>query len=262
METAIADYLRSSVSNIDHLYSWKFDEVLAGKRTGGGAMFSGSSYKKTLALKFALQDQLRDCDDSGKHLEIARYIVTDWGGVKTNKDLENLVNWTRQKAAIGRAAFDNVPLKGVSSWSKYLSLLCDWALIYDSRVAFSINAINYMSGNCEKFFPMPDGRNSRLNLIDLETLFITSRLKSCANLITEEDSRHRDVAKRVQKKFHVPADKAYSAYIELIDGVVCKLDDELKECNGNRHTVEMLLFSMAPEKIWNDLVKCIQRAPS
>lgn len=239
-------YLRDFIGNVNEHYKWSFNEVAAAKYLDQPLPAEATWFDKTLALKARLKERLAQSDSRQEHLQIASYFISDWGGVGTNKNLERIVDWTRAQAAEGRQAFEQVELKGVSSWSKYLSLLCDWAPIYDSRVAFAINAINYMHGQLDCFYPMPEGRSPRLSLIDLETLFLLARL----DLISDDDVRHRQLSARVQKKFHIPEKQAYSRYVALLEEVAIQLG---LGADGH-HQVEMLLFSMAPERIFSDLL--------
>ena len=244
----ISEYLHKYVDKVDENYKWTFDEALASKHTGLIFEAGDGWYAKTIKLKDSLRAELSCGVSRDEHLRIAKYFISDWGGVKTNKDLEIIIDRTRELVQEGRHAFEDVGLKGVSSWSKYLSLLCDWAPIYDSRVAFSINAINYMANNLDGFYPMPEGRSPRLSLIDLETLYVLPKLKE--GLISEQDFAHPHFSSRVQKKFHIPARQAYGKYVLLLDDVARQLG---LECGG-RDVVEMLLFAMAPDRILADLI--------
>lgn len=250
----VAEYLRQYVNNVEENYKWKFDEVLASKHTGLVFEAEASWYSKTTQLKQYLRAELDRGVSRDEHLRIAKYFISDWGGVKTNKDLDVIIDSTRRLALEGRHAFEDVALKGVSSWSKYLSLLCDWAPIYDSRVAFSINAINYMSNSLDEFYPMPEGRSPRLSLIDLETLYVLPKLKD--GLISEQDFSHPHFSSRIQKKFHIPARQAYGKYVLLLNDVARQLG---LECGG-RDVVEMLLFAMAPDRILSDLIAYLARS--
>ncbi len=90
---------------------------------------------------------------------MARWYVKDWGGVKTNTE-ETL------KQYVSLFENDNIPdaQVGVPTWSKLGSISNpDKYLIFDTRVAFALNAIIVLGGYSEKLFQMPTGRNSKLN---------------------------------------------------------------------------------------------------
>ncbi|MER0561898.1 hypothetical protein AAA518_10210 [Pseudomonas aeruginosa] len=245
---AVADYLRPFVHDADAYYQWIFDESLAKEFVGIEFDPTESWLEKTVRLKCSLGKQLMATSDRNEHLRLAHYFISQWGGVRANRSLDDLVDNTRRLAGLGRAAFDDVPIEGVSSWSKYLTLLCDWAPIYDSRVAFSINAINFMAGQTRCFYAMPDGRSPRLSLIDLETLFVLSLAGE--GLIADADNGHKHFASRIRNKFHTPARQTYGLYVRFLEEVAQQLNLE----PGGIHTIEMLLFSLAPGKVLSDLI--------
>jgi hypothetical protein len=244
----IARYLKPLVPKIESLYQWEFDSLKAA--TISGATFPDASnwYEKTLLLKSALRKKLSECSTPEQRIQLARYFIEDWGHVGTNKSLPAMINEFTGLAAKGESAFANIRLNGVSSWSKYISLCCEWAAIYDSRVAYSINVIRYMSDQLDQFFPMPDGRSPRLNLIDIETLFVVSRIRG--GLIDADHLDHKHFSARIRKSFHVDEAKTYARYIELLKETTKKLALP----PGDFFKVEMLLFALAPGQVLSDLI--------
>jgi hypothetical protein len=247
----IANYLRPYVSKIDVSYQWRFDEKTAAAVIGSTFDKDDSWYSKTIKLKKALRKKLSGCKTNEDRVAIAQYFIADWGGVKTNSRLGPMVERFTALAQQGRSAFETIDLKGVSSWSKYVSLILGWAPIYDSRVAYSINAICLMAGETEKFFPIPDGRSPRLNLLDVETLFLTSLIKSRGITL---DVAQKKFSSHAREQFHIPSDKTYCQYIELLSDVANILDLPQTEC----FKIEMLLFSLAPTQVLPDFVKYVQ----
>ncbi|GLZ88091.1 hypothetical protein Pres01_41420 [Metapseudomonas resinovorans] len=246
---AVANYLRPFIHDADAHYQWTFDEALATEIVGIEFDPTESWLEKTVRLKGFLGKQLMTTSDRNEHLRLAHYFISHWGGVRTNRKLDDLIDNTRRLASLGRAAFEDVPIEGVSSWSKYLTLLCDWAPIYDSRVAYSINAINFMAGQTQCFFAMPDGRSPRLSLIDLETLFVLSLAGD--GLIADADLGHKHFASRTRGRYHTPARQTYGLYVRFLEEVA----QQLNLAPGGSHTIEMLLFSLAPGKVLSDLIK-------
>ena len=65
------------------------------------------SFYKDIFLKFILNEMLNQKDDK----EIHRWIVKDWGGIKTHKDFKTL-----------QESMKNYSFDRISSWSKIVSI--------------------------------------------------------------------------------------------------------------------------------------------
>ena len=246
---ALANYLQPYIKDIHKHYEWSFDEAKAKLLTGRNYSVFPDWYSKTVQLKQDLRAMLEASTNTDTRFHIARYYIEDWGRVSTNKSLRVVIDALSERLVRSNSDFHNIPLKGVSSWSKYLCLCCDRAAIYDSRVAYSINAIRYMAGDADQFFPIPEGRRPRLTLIDIETLFVVSLLKSGA-LDLEKDFRHRQFSARAKKRFHIDDNQTYSVYLQLLDDTAKALGLPRDEF----YKVEMLLFALAPGKVLADLI--------
>jgi hypothetical protein len=86
---------------------------------------------------------------------------------------------------------------------------------------------------------MPDGRNSRLKMLDINTLLLGKRLKRGDN----NDPRS------LRKKHFVPAENAYIQYLSIVRGVSQALWGDEKHI----HEVEMLLFALADGDIYEQV---------
>jgi hypothetical protein len=242
----MSNFLSSYVSDIESQYDWTFKIEKVPEAIEFDFDTLNNWYKKTVKLKKLLIDELNSRANFDQRFPLGEYFVVEWGGVGTNKNL-------RAKLAL----YDNVQdlssittLSGVSSWSKYLSLRNPSAAIYDSRVAYAINTINYLNNVTEKFFPIPDGRSPKLNLLGIETLFLASKIQTDSAFITPTDKNHRQIASRIKKKYHLPESIAYQAYLDVLHKVMCKLGIE----KGEQFKVEMLLFSLAPNVVFEKLI--------
>ena len=136
--------------------------------------------------------------------------------------------------------------KRISSWSKWLSVVCPkWACIYDTRVAYSLNAINYISGAKHKIFPMPEGRNTQINILDVTTLLLSRKLSVADSL----------EPKAIRKSHFVSESAAYETYTKVIHDVHSLLWGSSAPCQFS----EMLLFSLADTHIYEDLFGVVSR---
>ena len=133
----------------------------------------------------------------------------------------------------------------ISSWSKYLSIIAPgWACIYDARVAYTLNVINYISGSKYQILPVPSGRNSKINLLDIETLLISAKFQDL----------YLNSPKEIKRKFFIGEGETYRFYINLMHD----LHNELWEPGDPVQYTEMLLFAIADNYAYTDLLKfCI-----
>lgn len=248
MAQTLGDYLSPSIGNVDEYYQWPINCQKISDLTQQDFSEIGSAYEQTLKMKACLRPMLAD-PKSKEGLDAARFLVGEWGGITPSVKLSEWVIKARCSLDKGPEKMDDISLTGVSSWSKVVSCLYDWAPIYDSRVAFSINAINYMNGDTEAFFPMPVGRGARLSLINLESLFLLSNLRSGALDSSILLSAH--VGKEIRPQFHIPVRSAYREYVRL----VAQIGDYLQLERDQHCKIEMLLFALAPHQVFADLVK-------
>lgn len=246
MHNEIAEYLSKYVSRIDELYRWSFKEEIP--RREFGFSFSGKTvFQKTLELKWQISEAVKNAPAEEEKERLATYFIKDWGGIAKISDAREIVSRFNPVAfseALCRADFG---FKKISSWSKWLSVVCPkWACIYDTRVAYSLNAINYISGSKHKIFPMPDGRNTQINILDVTTLLLSRKLSVA-------DSSE---PKAIRKSHFVSESAAYETYTEVIHNVHSLLWGSSAPCQFS----EMLLFSLADTHIYEDLFGVVSGA--
>lgn len=116
---------------------------------------AGDNYAKNITLK----EQSPHIWENGDKLEVSKWVIADWGGIKGNRDatIERFVD------AICEGQYPS-EIKGVASYSKILSFIDpNRFAIYDARVAISLNAIQLLRGerNGTAFTYLP-GRNTKL----------------------------------------------------------------------------------------------------
>jgi hypothetical protein len=242
----IACFLGEYLVHIEDHYDWSFNTDMVPRCIDFDFDSLRNWYEKTVRLKSLIAEQINSYQNFDERFPLGEYFVATWGGVGTNKKLkEKLLEYDQVND------FNNIKtLAGVSSWSKYLSLRNSEAAIYDSRVAYAINAINYLKDYTDNFFPLPEGRSPKLNLLDLETLFLLSKLREHDEFISKEDKTHRHIASRIKKRYYLPEEITYRAYLELLNRaakILCLSNDE-------KYKIEMLLFALAPTIVFNALI--------
>ncbi len=246
MHNEIAEYLLKYRGRIDELYRWPFKEEIPSREFGFS--FSGkTALQKTIELKRQISEAARDAHSEAEKERLAIYFIKDWGGIANIRDVREIVSRFNPVAFSEALCKADFGFEKISSWSKWLSVVCPkWACIYDTRVAYSLNAINYISGSKHKIFPMPDGRNSRINILDVTTLLLSRKLSAA-------DSSE---PKTIRKSHFLSEPATYETYTEVIHNVHSLLWDSSQSCQFS----EMLLFSLADTHIYEDLLGVVSKA--
>lgn len=133
-------------------------------------------------------------------------------------------------------------------------LFPDRNVIYDSRVAYSINWIILSENAGQLFFPIPEGRNSKMAAFDLNVLI---RLKNIS-LYQATDIKnldHRLFIKNVDKKLFINKKDAYFELNNLVKQISQKLWQGDSEKVHNLYFTEMLLFSIADREVFMEITK-------
>jgi hypothetical protein len=203
---------------------------------------------------------------------IAKWIVADWGGIKSGKlGPDGSDSATSLIAAIDKAEDDSKHGKDkfdfnrIASWSKFLAFKSpEEFAIYDARVIYSLNWLLYQC-DAEKYLPMPTGQNSVMGLLNYEVfLFLKSGVAGDAVAALQSDvdkRRGKDNAKssfvRNLKKGEggpfIDNKAAYSQYCGLLEEMARLI---FGAADTQRLTkTEMLLFSIADAEIAKSVLK-------
>lgn len=92
--------------------------------------------------------------------EVARWIISDWGGIRANKD-ETIARYVKMANEVA----PTTPILGVASYSKVLAFTRPNSFaIYDARVAAALNALQlkYVPEYKRLYFKDIAGRNSKV----------------------------------------------------------------------------------------------------
>ncbi len=135
------------VTDVTYDWPWKasvqkrFSEI-AGADESEVEIYSGSDLVSAKKLRSVVREILLG-DDQGRAVEIAEWVVANWGGIGAGKDV--IPSWIKELRP-----FDGVSIANfvgthqtvrISSWSKILSFAnCERHAVYDSRTAVALNA--------------------------------------------------------------------------------------------------------------------------
>ena len=247
-------YLDSYKHELPNLYKWnaKIDrllelETLSVKQVK--EINALTPYYKELQLKNIVGHKLNETLNSNKDLfyKLCLWVIKDWGGILTAKDNDSL------KLIEEFLKQDKPQFKRIASSSKVGAYLFpDRNVIYDSRVAYSINWIILSENAGKYYFPIPEGRNSKMLAFDLNVLI---RLKNISVYQTSDINSldHKLFIKNSDKKLFINKKDAYFELNNLVRQINQKLWKGDLEKERNLYFTEMLLFSIADREIFMDI---------
>lgn len=237
----VAAYLENKKHRLRDLYKWEFDPRIP-KKEFGISISKENPAAMTLSLRRGLRKFLKGNPDGKSKERVARYFIRDWGGIRRFTKSKEVVAQFEDMAGTTEIPKSPFRFEGVSSWSKWATLVCPrWACIYDARVAYSLNAINFLEGATHKIFPSPEGRNSRLRSLDAGTLVLAQRLSAEISDLRGDLNTDDHLVSR---------EDVYREYLELVRAVSGKLWGDAK----HTQTVEMLLFAISAGDVYDDLI--------
>ena len=249
----IVEYLSRFKSDLPALYSWNPNiQRLVGLNVLSNQQLkdlnSLSSFEKEIHLKQLICHKLSE-SHADKRLdnfnELCLWVIKDWGGITGGKEADTLKLiqsfLTQEKAGFNR----------IASISKVASFMYpERYVIYDSRVAYSLNWIILSQGAGDRFFPIPEGRNSKMVAFDMNVLIRLMNIENFKVGDVEELDNGKYI-NNMDKKLFIPKSEAYSELNKLIRLVSEKLWSG-DECKYLYYT-EMLLFSIADREVFEDI---------
>lgn len=208
-------------------------------------------------IKQLLSDCLKTCyleRDWQRFYKTANWIVQEWGGIKGGDDklFQQLI-----KDFLVHINDDEKQFKRIASVTKVVShMYPEKHIIYDSRVATSMNWILLSENAGKKFFPIPEGRNSKLAALDIETLI---RLNNAGNygMKNANDAKNKKFIPTRDKNVFIKKSKAYDCLKQLIievNGLLWTKPEFAYRKKFPFYT-EMLLFTIADDYIFNDITQ-------
>lgn len=267
----VADYLRPYQDRLAR-YNWPMNEsallgaerlALAFKQVDGGVA-------DTHALRAAVAERVREVhlipepDRSNQLEKLCSFVICNWGALDNNK-AETIAGYARKFTSasipdlsqitsleeLKERAGCNLTFSGISSWSKWLNFVWnDWALIYDARTAFSLNAIHFLRSIDAPVFPVPQGRGRLLSSFDSQTMASLKYLKACGTRPPDTKRSNEDFVAWLDGAA-VPKNAAYDYYLHVMRGT----SKRLGHCSEYALAeTEMLLFDLSIREIVRDFI--------
>jgi len=251
----IADYLEKYKNQLDELYDWKpnFQRLVAidavSETKLAELQSSGlSNFQKDEKLKDILSKALNNiAGDSQQFKAIALWIIRDWGGIYSGSDSDTM------RSVIDFLETDRPKFKRIASTSKVGGFMNPAKrIIYDSRVAYSMNWIILSETAGDKFFPIPEGRNSKMQAFDLNVL-IRLKFSDIYRPDKTEEWKNRKYISAKDKEIYISKP---DAYYEL-NGLVGKVNEVLWTDGRKQQPfyTEMLLFSIADKCVFREITE-------
>lgn len=250
----IVKYLEKYKSDLPLLYNWnaKIGRLVELETLTEGQvkqLKTMSNYEKELQLKSIVGKKLNHTLNTNAELfdKLCLWVIKDWGGITTAKDNDTL---SLIKDFLNN---DKPSFKRIASSSKVGAYMFPQKnVIYDSRVAYALNWIILSENAGQKYFPIPEGRNSKMVAFDLNVLI---RLKNISYYQTTDIKYldHRLFIQNCDKKIFISKKEAYSELNSLVKQVSMKLWKGEKHKVENLYFTEMLLFSIADREVFRDI---------
>lgn len=250
----IVAYLEKYKTKLPELYNWNAKierlvelEILTDIELSEINILT--NYEKELSLKKIIGKKLNEALilNSGLFDKLCLWVIKDWGGITTAND-NDTVNLIKDFLVQEKPNFNRIG----SSSKVGAYLFPEKNIIYDSRVAYSLNWIILSENAGQYFFPIPEGRNSKMSAFDLNVLI---RLKNISNYKPKDikDLDHKLYINKADRNIFIDKKNAYFELNNLIRIVNKKLWEGDYEKEQNLYYTEMLLFSIADREIFMDI---------
>lgn len=211
-----------------------------------------SCFQKDEKLKEILSEELkkRYSESEKKPFnDLALWIIRDWGGIHGGDVLETL------KLVHAFIVDERPKFERIASASKVGGFMFPQQnIIYDSRVSYTVNWIILSQNIDSKFFPIPEGRNSKMNAFDLNVLI---RLHHIDKYKNTKENQGKNYISEIDKSLFINKDDAYFEMNKLI----CEVNQVLWSDDSKRKKepfyTEMLLFSMADTIVFDEITKLV-----
>ncbi|CAN0645806.1 hypothetical protein [Burkholderia cepacia] len=270
---AVAAYLEPHVGILKE-YKWKMGKgvpkeaaklgLITVNKEGGVA--ATNALRSDVARKAREVHLLAGNTRQLKMNELCKFVICQWGGLGSNQDdtIEAYARLYTNAAIPDLSAICslhelrvqsncNFPFKGIASWSKWLNFVwSEWALIYDARIAFALNAIHVMKGVDARAFPVPPGRDKLLSTLDSQTLAALSYLKRQRKHIPDvQNGEYVNALADWLKSGTIAEGDAYEFYLM----VMRRVQDVIGRASFPAFVdVEMLLFHLSNRQIVQDFL--------
>ena len=252
----IVKYLEKFKDNLGNLYTWKVQieklvELTVLKSEEITSINKLNPYEKEIILKNKVNLKLHEFHkhDKDNFEKLCLWIIKDWGGILTAKD-SNSINLISEFLNS-----ENPSYKRIASSSKVGAYMYpEKYIIYDSRVAYSLNWIILSQNAGNIYFPIPDGRNSKMAAFDMNVIIRMNNITRYVPTDLKELTKRTYINEK-DKSLYIPEKEAYMELNKLIK----KINNQLWESDkfDKLFYTEMLLFSIADREIFKDITERI-----
>ncbi|WDF69715.1 hypothetical protein PQ465_04870 [Sphingobacterium oryzagri] len=251
----IVDYLIPLKDKLPHSYKWNADLsklIPLGLLTNESVQDLNdlTPYEKEIRLKNLVRAIMVSSMQNDPQLfdELCAWIVRDWGGIRAAKE-DSLKQLTKSFLEKRDAKFERIA--SISKIAAYL--FPEENIIYDSRVAYSLNWILLSQDAGKRFFPVPEGRNSKMCAFDINVLIRLKYVDFYLPNSSEGFKSQKKFISKVDKKLFMDKDTSYRELNSLIKKVSERLWTDDLEKSTKLYYTEMLLFSIADTEIFYDI---------
>jgi len=252
----IVSYLNQYKNQLSEYYNWnvntdKLVELKVFSKSELEKVKSENPFEKEIILKKRICLKLNDFLNNSKtdFNNLSLWIIKNWGGINSPNDAKTL------KLIDNYLNNGIIKFERIASLSKVLAYLKPKEfIIYDSRVAYSLNWILLTSGIKSKFFPIPEGRNSKMIAFDMNVLIRMNDISSY-KVNNEKEFKNRLFISKIDKKVFLPKNDAYFELNKTISQISKKLWNNEK--SEYLYYTEMLLFAIADTEIYKDITNGI-----
>jgi hypothetical protein len=251
----IVEYLRPLSIKINELYKWKFKieslyELNMFSNVELDSLDILNIFDREIKLKKLISNKISELKSKNdiNFYVLANWIIVKWGNISSECPNEAIDNFLHSEKPV----FDRI-----ASTSKVGAFLYpNKYIIYDSRVAYSLNWIILSNKAGSHFFQIPSGRNSKMNAFDLDVLI---RLFSISNYIPNkiEDLNNKKFISNKDKLKYIAKDDSYYYLRNLIIEINKELWKGNLERENNLYYTEMLLFAIADKEIYFEIVNSV-----
>lgn len=254
--TKITNYLDKYKNQLDKLYDWKpnvkrLAEIGVVNETELAELQSStiSNFQKDEKLKSILSKALNSyAIDSQEFEKIALWIIRSWGRINTGSDT--------MKSVLEFLRTDRPKFKRIASTSKVGGFMTPTKrIIYDSRVAYTVNWIILSENAGDKFFPIPEGKNSKMQAFNLDVLIRLKFLNIYRPDKTEIWKNGRYISNK-DKEIYVPKADAYYELNKLVGKVNQVLWNNSRKLEP--FYTEMLLFALADKGVFQEITERVK----
>jgi len=252
----IVEYLRPLSIKLNQLYLWKAEieglyELNLFSIDELDSLNIINIFDREIKIKKLISKKLSELKSENdlNFYVLANWIIVKWGKISSecpNMAIDNFLSYDKP-------VFDRI-----ASTSKVGAFLNpNKYIIYDSRVAYTLNWIILSQQAGSHFFQIPDGRNSKMNAFDLDVLI---RLFSISNYIPNniEDLNNKKFISNKDKLKYIAKEDSYFYLRNLIVEINKQLWKGDLERESNLYYTEMLLFAIADKEIYFDIVNSVE----